>query len=335
MKSRTDSVWRIAVAFTALILIVLIGLPRTAETEDPCYQHVDQQRNRLPARLDITRMRKIANAIAEVSWQVVPARDTAPAHCAYHGSNEGSSAPTYWPGDGQPSPSEVGVPYKWGGSDDACAFACFHDPQHCSQYSQPIQCPSLVRPYRLLDPRSAGLHNLLQLEDQACTTGIDCSGLVSVAWGLPWKVGTPNVSEKENWCTLSFVAYQVTRIAVKHDGVSSIDQAFWKVLQPGDALVMPGHVVLVDYPIVVLQGISGACVWEASGHQKVKKDGKMVPAEQMARRETIDETWLAQENKFQSYDLIVFRFNGHIDGLDQSLPLGEIPCGTGGTSAAR
>jgi hypothetical protein len=155
---------------------------------------------------------------------------------------------------------------------------------------------------------------------------------VSVAWGLPWKVGTPNTSEKENWCTLSFVAHEVARIAVKHDGVSSIDQAFWKALQPGDALVMPGHVVLVDYPIAELQGSSGACVWEASGHQKVDIGGKMVFAEQTAHRITINETWLVQEKKYQDYDLIVFRFNGQIDGQDQSLPPGEIPCGSRRTS---
>ena len=105
-----------------------------------------------------------------------------------------------------------------------------------------------------------------------------------------------------------------------------IDQGIWNKLQPGDALVMPGHVVLVDYPMVGDQG-SGACVWEASGHRKVKIGGKMVFVEGTAHRGSINESWLIQEKNQQDYELIVFRFNGQIDGLNQNLPQEEVPCG--------
>jgi cell wall-associated NlpC family hydrolase len=327
MRSLLARFLRIVFIFIALILVVPVEFLRTIDGEDPCYQHVDEQRKRLPTRLDIANMRNIANAITSISWQVAPIHDTAPTHCAYHGPNQGLNAPEYWPGDVQPAPLEYGVPYKWDGADNACDFGCLHDPRNCSEYSHPEQCSNSVKLSPTENPRSAGLHNLLREEDQACTTGIDCSGLVSVAWGLPWKLGTPNSSESDNWCSLSFAAHEVTRITVKHLEVPAIDQSFWKKLQPGDALVMPGHVVLVDYPIGGELGSSGACVWEASGHRKVKIGDRMIYAEETAHRVTINETWLTQKKNQQDYDLTVFRFKGQIDGLNQNLSSDEVPCG--------
>jgi len=73
------------------------------------------------------------------------------------------------------------------------------------------------------------------------------------------------------------------------------DEAFWNQLKPGDALLMPGHVVLVDYPITGELGTSAACVWEASGHHQIKKDGQLVYMEELAHHGTIDETWLSKK----------------------------------------
>jgi hypothetical protein len=88
---------------------------------------------------------------------------------------------------------------------------------------------------------------------------------------------------------------------------------------------MPGHVVLVDYPIGGNQGTSGACIWEASGHHKVRVGDKAIYVEETAHHGTIDETWLAQPK--EDYELVVLRFKGRIERLEHKLPAKDNQCG--------
>jgi cell wall-associated NlpC family hydrolase len=323
-------------SFLFWLITLPIGLLRSQSSdEDPCYKHLDEQRSRIPAALNIEDMRKRADAIVSVPWQVDPNRDSGEKHCAFHGDAKGDSgdpfAPEMWPGDVQPQPSEKGVPYKWGGADIACQFSYYHDPSQDSGVRD--KCPELPKMKKRAkqNPKSAGLHHSVGEEDNACTTGIDCSGLVSAAWRIPWKMGTPRDGQKENWCTLPFAAHEVARTSVTHSlknekrVCSIVDDTIWKKLQPGDAILMPDHVILVDYPIGKDQGTSGACVWEASGHRRVRIGPKDTYGyvEETAHHGTIDETWLCQE---EHYEVRVFRFNGKITGLESPMPTTTAKC---------
>jgi len=92
----------------------------------------------------------------------------------------------------------VGVPYDWGGMDGPEAFD-----------------------RRLGQGLAAGSHARHGIT--TCTTGVDCSGLLSMAWGSTKKYGTITIAEigvtpRYNW---------------------------YQDMKPGDALVKPGsHVVL-------------------------------------------------------------------------------------------
>ena len=94
----------------------------------------------------------------------------------------------------------VGVAYDWGGMDTLASFDA-----------------------KLAQGLAAGSHKKQGVT--ACTTGIDCSGLVSLAWGQSQKFGTGNIQS---------IAVLVSG-DIRHD------------LKPGDALNKPGsHIVLFD-----------------------------------------------------------------------------------------
>jgi hypothetical protein len=92
----------------------------------------------------------------------------------------------------------TGLAYDWGGMDDAQAFD-----------------------RKLAQGQAAGSHARHGSTD--CTAGVDCSGLVSLAWGSPTKYSTETIDQ--------------LGVTPRYD---------WQTdMEPGDALVKPGeHIVL-------------------------------------------------------------------------------------------
>jgi hypothetical protein len=114
------------------------------------------------------------------------------------------------------SQAVIGVAYDWGGMDDIASFA-----------------------KKLENGQAAGSH-----KDEGvspCTTGVDCSGLLSLCWRQPGKFGTSNIG----------------KIA---DALPNIDKL--KDLKPGDALNRPGsHIVM----FAGYRPDGGPLIYEASG----------------------------------------------------------------------
>jgi hypothetical protein len=93
----------------------------------------------------------------------------------------------------------LGVAYDWGGMDDGAAFA-----------------------KKLLKPLAAGSHK--EEGSTPCTTGVDCSGFVSLCWQQTKKFGTSTIGEIS---------------------VELKDENRFTDLKAGDALNKPGsHIVL-------------------------------------------------------------------------------------------
>jgi hypothetical protein len=98
----------------------------------------------------------------------------------------------------QPGESVTGVAYNWGGMDQVNVFDA-----------------------RLAAGHGAGAHKRDGVT--SCTTGIDCSGLLSLAWGQKQKYGTASISEIAD----------LLNVNVFQD------------LKPGDALNKPGSHIVV------------------------------------------------------------------------------------------
>lgn len=233
--------------------------------------------------LDISAMRDAVNLIISVPWNVTPT-DSVPGHCVPGMilSDGLPAAPVnwWWPG-------EFGVPYKWDGLDDDVTFTKKHDSHF-----------------------SAGLHGSERPNHQKCTTGLDCSGLASLAWG----VGSTKHSTRDNDKS-SLLAFAEQLDVLYADDEKTLLPDWYKHIAPGDLLVVPSHNAVKEEKdesgrvtvkeeqaksghVIVVSGISDkgqVCVYEASGHKKVweKGTGKPVPLEWTAQHREIDKDYLS------------------------------------------
>jgi hypothetical protein len=215
--------------------------------------------------------------MVDVQWKV-DAADKSPDHCARGKTKKGSPfAPINWWQD-----DEFGVPYKWNGSDDAENFLLKHDK----------------------DKKNAGLHDSTDPTDQKCTTGIDCSGLASLAWGVQ-KCAMPNGKElSEKRSTRDNSESSLLVFAEQRDEISDANNVivndWFKHVQPGDLLVVPSHESKskedpkLDGHVVIVSDVNSkggkACIYEASGHKKVLENstGKDTWLEWTAQPREID-----------------------------------------------
>jgi hypothetical protein len=155
-----------------------------------------------PTPVTRARMIAVAREIVEHPWTCRPANRLAPCSPLYR---------SRWRDNEQ----VVGIPYDWGGMDDVAAFDT-----------------------KLAGDQAAGSHK--EEGVTACTTGIDCSGLVALCWGQSHKFGTTTLT-------------QIAR---------ALNVNVFTDLKPGDALNRPGeHVVL----FVGYNPDGTISVYEASG----------------------------------------------------------------------
>jgi|SRR5271157_305716 len=335
------------------VLVAILSLaygadkPASKSTEVKCGSDDNCRKNREPNELDLDKMRQIANGITNAKWTWQKS-DIWNEHCASGRHNASDhSVPDRWF-----SERLVGEPYMWGGCDSAEDFACFHD-QNCPKDFQQSACSSSYEPHRGIKKRSSGSHpwytrekvNGIEIdvfhdtpeEDKACTTGVDCSGLLSQAWSLKTKVGTPRDNNPDNLYSLQYKSdpkFQVT--VTRHKGetlgvIGGVEENsggswkpatdgrdFWSRLEPGDAIVEPGsHVVLVDYRVSKGEEMPGACVWEASGHRRYSEGGEPKYMDETAHHGFINDSWLREINE-DSQTFRVFRFAGKITRRDPS-----------------
>jgi hypothetical protein len=202
-----------------------------------------------PARArNVSDVLKTAHRMAAVSWTVgAPDLES---HCAR--KNLPGAAPVKWDG-----PTQHGVPYKWGGLDTDECFTWKHSAD--SSTVSPPECSHDSIDKR---PLSAALHNINgYTKYNACTTGVDCSGLVLVVWGL-----------KGHDEAGSLVKYGVEKTLTEKNWLSE--------LQPGDVLIWNSasvkHAALVEHVMLNEQNVGKerVCVVDAAGQVEHFKKGQ-------------------------------------------------------------
>src|ERR1700685_231898 len=158
----------------------------------------------------------------------------------------GDSGAQCWLVESDQNKTVWGEPYDWGGWDSVNEFISNHKAGV-----------------------SAGHHDT-EPHEASKSTGTDCSGLVSRAWGLPTKTST-----KDMFPAADDVFYD-DKVTTDKNGETvhqSIVTAHWfKKVKRGDALVfrentvhgIEGHTVLVDHVLEDGQ----VCIVAASGHAK-------------------------------------------------------------------
>jgi hypothetical protein len=192
-----------------------------------------------------------AHDIAMIEWTLGPS--DLEAHCAKRLLP--GAAPTKWE---NPTQKQRGVPYKWGGRDTEGCFTWKHSALTGRGTVSPTECSQDPIDTR---PLSAALHDITGYKKcDACTTGVDCSGLVSAAWGLKGHVATADL--------------------VKHGMEQKLTESNWLAdLQPGDALLWQNehvqHAAIVDHVMMNEQnGSETVCIVDAPGRVTKPKKGE-------------------------------------------------------------
>ncbi len=155
-----------------------------------------------------------------------------------------------------------GEPYMWGGFDDETQFMC--------KRNSSIALSAGSRPYKRKG------HEVWQAapDNYSYTTGVDCSGLVSLAWSLPRHYGTGAVAERGPYVLQ----------AVSAAGPRQPSTNWYEALETGDAIEVPGHVVLFDHRVVThidgkdnqARKAKRLCIFEATGSGGVEHHATFV-----------------------------------------------------------